>query len=85
MKWFSNYAKTQFQSKISKKTVSIINRNWLLTYYLVIDQGVTLTYIQKEYSDTENDLDNIILLINETNLTRTEIEKTLKKHKPTNL
>jgi hypothetical protein len=31
-----------------------------LSIYSIIDQGVTLTYQKEEFTDTENDLDNLI-------------------------
>lgn len=49
--------------------------------YSIIDQTVTLSFQKEGYEDTENDLDNLIKLINETDLTKTQIEKQLKVHK----
>jgi hypothetical protein len=49
--------------------------------YSIIDQAVTLTYQKEGYTDTENDLDNLIEIINKTDLTKTQIEKELKDHK----
>lgn len=49
--------------------------------YSIVDQAVTLTYQKDGYTDTENDLDNIIEIINKTDLTKTQIEKELKAHK----
>lgn len=46
----------------------------------VIDQGVTLTYQKEGYTDTENDLDQIIEIINKTDLTKQQIEARLKDH-----
>ena len=51
-----------------------------LSLYLIIDQGVTLTYQTKGYSETENDLDNLIEIINKTDLSKLEIENELKTH-----
>jgi hypothetical protein len=48
--------------------------------YCVIDQGITLTYMKDGYEDTENDLDNISKIINETDLTKLQIKKTLRPH-----
>jgi hypothetical protein len=48
--------------------------------YYIVDQGVTLTYIREGYKDTENDLNNLSRIINETDLSKTEIKKVLAKH-----
>lgn len=49
--------------------------------YSIIDQAVTLTYQKEGYTDTENDLDNLIEIINKTDLTKTKIQKELKNHR----
>jgi len=49
--------------------------------YSIIDQSVTITYMRDGYTNTENDLNSIIDLINETNLTKSEIGAKLKTHK----
>ena len=49
--------------------------------YSITDQAVTLTYEKEGYTDTENDLHNIIEIINKTDLTKTQIDKELKGHK----
>lgn len=49
--------------------------------YSIIDQGVTITYMKDGYTNTENDLNSVIELINETNLTKSEIESKLKTHR----
>ncbi len=49
--------------------------------YSIIDQAVTLTYQKEGYTDTENDLDNLIEIINKTDLTKTQIQKELIDHK----
>ena len=49
--------------------------------YSIIDQAVTLTYQKEGYTDTENDLENLIEIINKTDLTKTEIQKGLKDHR----
>jgi hypothetical protein len=46
-----------------------------------IDQGYTLAYMQDSYTVKETELDNLVLIINETDLSKTGIEKTLKKYK----
>lgn len=50
-------------------------------FYLIMDQGVTITYMQDGYTQTQNDLNTLIELINETDLTKPEIENALKHHK----
>ena len=49
--------------------------------YSIIDQAVTLTYQKEGYTDTENDLDNLIEIVNKTDLTKTQIQKELKDHR----
>lgn len=49
--------------------------------YSIVDQAITLTYQKEGYADTENDLDNLIEIINKTDLTKTQIEKELKDHR----
>ena len=49
--------------------------------YSLIDQGVTQTYQKEGYAATENDLDQLIEIINKTDLTKIQIENELKKNK----
>jgi hypothetical protein len=49
--------------------------------YSIIDQAVTLTYQKEGYTDTENDLDQIIEIINKTDLSKSEIQNELKDHR----
>jgi uncharacterized protein YegJ (DUF2314 family) len=49
--------------------------------YSIIDNSVTLTYQKEGYTDTENDLDNLIKIINKTDLTKIQIENELKDHR----
>lgn|SRR5690554_4144831 len=49
--------------------------------YSIVDQAVTLNYHKVDYKDTEDDLDEIIDIINNTNLTKTQIENRLKDHR----
>jgi hypothetical protein len=46
--------------------------------YSIIDQAVTLTYQKEGYTDTENDLDNLIEIINRTDLTKHKFKMNLK-------
>jgi hypothetical protein len=48
--------------------------------YSIIDQGTSLTYLQDGYTDTENDLNTLTKIINETDLTKGQIKKSLKEH-----
>ena len=50
-------------------------------FYSILDQGTSLTYMKDGYSDTENDLDNLVKIINETDLTKRQVEKSLNGHK----
>ena len=52
-----------------------------ISIYSAIDQGYSLSYLQDSYTEKETELDNVILILNETDLSKTGIEKTLKKHK----
>jgi chemotaxis methyl-accepting protein methylase len=49
-----------------------------ISVYSLIDQAVTLTYQKEGYNDTENDLDNLISVINQTDLSKTQIKNQLK-------
>ena len=49
--------------------------------YSLIDQGTTFTYMKEGFADTENDLTNLTKIINETDLSKEQIRKSLIKHK----
>jgi len=49
--------------------------------YSITDQAVTLTYQKDSYTNTENDLDNLMEIVNKTNLTKQEIKIKLKNHR----
>jgi hypothetical protein len=49
--------------------------------YAIIDQAVTLTYQKDGYTATENDLNQMIEIINKTDLTKKQIENELKDHR----
>ncbi len=49
--------------------------------YALIDQGTTLEYMKEGYTNTENDLTNLTKIVNETDLTKYQIRKSLSKHK----
>ncbi len=49
--------------------------------YAIIDQSVTITYMNESYDDTDNDLNNLSKIINQTNFTKREIKNLLKQHK----
>lgn len=53
----------------------------VFSVYSIIDQGVTLTYQKEGYRDTEKDLDQLIEIINKTDLTKKQIETELKDRK----
>lgn len=48
--------------------------------YTVIDQAVAIGYEKVSHTETENDLDDLIKLINETDLSKKEVSETLKTH-----
>lgn len=49
-----------------------------LGLYAILDQGVTLTYMKEGYGDTKSDLEQLIKIINDTDLTKDQIKNTLK-------
>jgi hypothetical protein len=53
----------------------------VFSIYSIIDQGVTLTYQKEGYTDTENDLNQLVEIINKTDLTKKQIQTELKDHK----
>ena len=52
----------------------------IVGFYLILDHGVSLTYMQDGYSATKNDLNSIEKIINETDLTKSQIKKSLNGH-----
>ncbi len=70
--------KWQLAFWISILTLLIVT---VIGLYSIIDQGVTITYMRDGYTNTENDLNSLVELINETNLTKSEIETKLKTHR----
>ena len=52
-----------------------------ISVYSTINQGYSLSYLQDSYTEKETELDNLILLINQTDLSKNEVEKTLKEYK----
>lgn len=61
-------------------TLSVLVFVTVLSFYEILDQGVTITYMKQGYTDTENDFDYLLKIINETNLSKPEIEKALSDH-----
>lgn len=53
----------------------------VFSVYSIIDQGVTLTYQKEGCTDTENDLNQLIEIINQTDLTKEQIQTKLKGHR----
>jgi hypothetical protein len=53
----------------------------MFSIYSIINQGVTLTYQKVGYTNTENDLDQLIEIIKKTDLTKLQIKNELKNHK----
>ena len=50
-----------------------------ISTFLIIDQAVTVTYMKNGYNDTENDLENLIKIVNETDFSKMEIINVLEK------
>ena len=48
-----------------------------LGLYAILDQGVTLTYMKEGYGDTKSDLEQLVKIINDTDLTKDQIKRTL--------
>lgn len=48
--------------------------------YGIIDQAVTHTYQKVSHTDTEDDLEQLVELINRTDLSKSEIIQVLEKH-----
>lgn len=53
----------------------------LISFYSIVDQGVSLTHLRESYSDKENDLNDLIQIINKTDLSKKQIEKELENHR----
>lgn len=53
----------------------------LISLYSIVDQGVSLTHLRESYSDKENDLNDLIQIINKTDLSKKQIEKELENHR----
>lgn len=53
----------------------------IYSVYTIVDQGVTLTYQKEGYTDTDSDLNDLIEIINKTDLSKFEIEKELTDHR----
>jgi len=51
----------------------------IISLYSNLDQGVTITYMKEGYGDTEKDLKTISSIINETDLSKSEIKKLIEK------
>ncbi|MBL7850843.1 MAG: hypothetical protein JNN04_08080 [Cyclobacteriaceae bacterium] len=50
-------------------------------FYSILDQGVTITYMKDEFDDTDDALDEVIAIINNTDLSRQQIQTELLKIK----
>ena len=48
-----------------------------ISCYIILDQGVTLTYMEESYGETDNDLLALSIIINETDLSKNQIKKAL--------
>lgn len=68
--------KTRFWVSTSLLIISIV-----IAAYVLIDQSVSIMYLKAGYEGTENDLQTLTELINETDLSKSEIEKKLKEHR----
>lgn len=48
-------------------------------FYSILDQGVTITYMKDSFDDTDEALDQVILILNNTDLSRKQIHMELLK------
>ena len=48
--------------------------------YAILDQGISLTYLNDDYSKTESDLNSLCKIISKTDLAKTEIKDALNRH-----
>ncbi|MCF0073220.1 hypothetical protein LZD49_22260 [Dyadobacter sp. CY261] len=48
--------------------------------YVIIDQAVTITYMQDGYKKTEDDLVAIVCVVNSTNFSKSQIEKCVRQY-----
>ncbi|MFC6267311.1 hypothetical protein [Frigoriflavimonas asaccharolytica] len=49
--------------------------------YSILDQAVTISFQKVGYIDTEKDLDNLMNIVNNTDLTKTQMEEEFKNNK----
>ena len=49
--------------------------------YVLIDQSITIMYMRDGYEATENDLKTLTLIINDTDLSKKQIVKSLDDHR----
>ncbi|SFN52589.1 hypothetical protein SAMN04487989_1011006 [Bizionia echini] len=52
----------------------------IISAYSIIDQAYALTYQKVYYTETESDFENLIEIINKTDLSRIQIENVFKNH-----
>lgn len=53
----------------------------IVAAYVLVDQSVTIMYMRDGYEGTENDLKSLTELINDTDLSKNQIEKSLEDHR----
>lgn len=51
-----------------------------LSGYAILDQGVTITYMKQSYDDTDKDLDTLIEILNQAEVSKEQVIKLLDKH-----
>lgn len=52
----------------------------VFSLYTIIDRGTTINYMGQGYSRTQDDLNNLTKIINDTDLSKTQIQGILKQH-----
>lgn len=53
----------------------------VIATYTLLDQSVTIMYMKDGYEGTENDLKTLTELINETDLSKRQIESRIQEHR----
>lgn len=62
-------------------TLTLLIVTLTCSFYLVVDQGVTITHIQESYEQTESDLQTTVAIINNSSRTKEEIKSLLENHR----
>ena len=61
-------------------TLAILVFVTMFGFYSVIDQGVTITHMRDGYTATESDLETLSKILNETDLSKSQVRNILEQH-----